>query len=525
MKKIIALLLAAVMVLGLFAACGNNDTPGTTAGTNTPDTPDTTAAVEEKHDPVTLHYYIAGFADQEDADKVYSEVNKLIQAIYPWITVEFHVSNSADFPTHFALAQTNEDPIDIVGSFGLSYQNEISNGSFMDVTEYLGNYEGLASALPEWAYEYGKKDGKTYGFPNWQQCNYSNFALAVEKQYADKYGFDVEKVNQLIQAEEFFNPAVYDEIGNFLAAAKDGGEKVAFAGHYITCQSRGYENLTGPIYFAISDEACKLVNLWETQQMKDYLVAVNKYQDAGYIPEDFATNSGAYTAKGAVENGYCTFYYAGNAYVPNFPTLRLNGWGQDLYFLQTLMSEEQYYVGMSYAAGLTSVSATSKHPEDALRVIELLYTDAEIQNMLVYGLEGEHYTKNADGTITTLEYSSGQADGKSSYGMYKFSIGNSGLTWINQSFDQDFYDWAFNDMPENAVVSKLIGFAPDTTEISTKLGQVNAIVKEYSSQLLNATAPDWEATYAEFIDKLDAAGIDDVIAALQSQVDDFLASK
>ena len=43
MKKIIALLLACVMVLGLFAACGGKDTPDTTAGKDTPDVPDTTA--------------------------------------------------------------------------------------------------------------------------------------------------------------------------------------------------------------------------------------------------------------------------------------------------------------------------------------------------------------------------------------------------------------------------------------------------------------------------------------------------
>ena len=53
MKKIIAMLLACVMVLGLFAACGGQDVPETTAGndapetTAAPETPDTTAAPVE----------------------------------------------------------------------------------------------------------------------------------------------------------------------------------------------------------------------------------------------------------------------------------------------------------------------------------------------------------------------------------------------------------------------------------------------------------------------------------------------
>ena len=46
MKKIIALLLTCIMVLGMFAACGTPDTPETTApkGNDTPDTPDATNA-------------------------------------------------------------------------------------------------------------------------------------------------------------------------------------------------------------------------------------------------------------------------------------------------------------------------------------------------------------------------------------------------------------------------------------------------------------------------------------------------
>ena len=53
MRKLLSLLLACVMVLGLFAACGGQDTPDTTAGndapetTAAPETPDTTAAPVE----------------------------------------------------------------------------------------------------------------------------------------------------------------------------------------------------------------------------------------------------------------------------------------------------------------------------------------------------------------------------------------------------------------------------------------------------------------------------------------------
>lgn len=518
MKKLIALLLSLVMIVVLFAACNNEQQ-------NDGSTPPASNGTEE-HDPVTLHYYIAGFADQEDADKVHAEVNKLVQEIYPWITIEFHVSNKADYPTHLALAQTSGDPIDIISTFGTDYQVEMANGSYMDITDYLDDYPDMMAALPEWAYGWGQMNGRTYGITNWQQCNYGNYSMAVEKELADKYGFDVEEVNKLIQAEEFFNPAIYEKITDFFEAAyADGVDNLVLYTDYLACQTRGYEQLTGPIYFAISDDSCKLINIWETEQMEEYLEAAKSWKEAGYIPEDMFTTTNSYIGADGKKNGYSAFYFCGNEYVPNFPELRLSNWGVDLYFMQTQLSEDQYYVGYNYAAGLTCVGATSEHPEDALRFIELLYTNAEIQNMLVYGLEGEHYTKNDDGTITTLEYSSGQANAESSYGLRKYTVGNSALTWINQSFDQDFWNWAFEEMPNNAVTSNLIGFAPDYSAVSSKLGQINSIVTEYRQQLIGATAEDIDATYAEFLAKLDAAGIDSVIETLQAQVDAFLASK
>ena len=74
MKKIIALLLACVMVLGLFAACGGNDTPDTTAA-NTPDTPDTTAGGEAAATGSVYYLNFKPEADQawQDLAALYTE--------------------------------------------------------------------------------------------------------------------------------------------------------------------------------------------------------------------------------------------------------------------------------------------------------------------------------------------------------------------------------------------------------------------------------------------------------------------
>lgn len=530
-KRLIALLLAAVMLLGMLAGCtagGQTETPADAqTETDKPTTGDS-ATTDESHDPVTLHYYVAGWAGQEDADAVYAKANEMIREIYPWITVEFHVSNIADFPTHVALAQASGDPIDVIGTYSLDYGTELATGAYMDVTDYLGNFPALMSALPEWAYGYGVKEGRTYAFPNWQQCNYGNASIAVEKSVAEKYGLDIDKMNELIQAQETLNPAIYPLIGDFLKNARDdGNENVIFnpGTGYPGVLARGYEQVWGPLYYKWTDGTCTLVDIWETEAVTDYLKALYEFKDAGYVPLDYFEDAGPYAGKTGVDNGYSCLYFNDNAYVPNFPELRLKQWGVDLAFMQTQKSETEYYVPMTNAAGMTAVGSTCKNPEDALRFIEILYTNPDIYNLLVYGIEGEHYTKNDDGTITTLEYDGGTAGSDASYGMLKWDMGNSKMAYVNQSFTEEFNTWAFDTLAETATPSALIGFNMDTSKIATKLSQINAVVTEYQNQLVRGACSDWEATYAEFIEKLNAAGIDSVREILQAQIEVFLANK
>ena len=149
MKHLVSLMAVGTLIIGSLTGCGTDkQTNAQESESSTTKVESSTGEVEteskeEVHDSVTLHYYINGFADQKDADMVYEEVNKLIQTIYPWITVEFHVSNSADYPTHLALAQTSGDPIDIMGTLKTDYQVEMANGSYMDITDYLVDYPGI----------------------------------------------------------------------------------------------------------------------------------------------------------------------------------------------------------------------------------------------------------------------------------------------------------------------------------------------------------------------------------------------
>jgi putative aldouronate transport system substrate-binding protein len=65
-----------------------------------------------------------------------------------------------------------------------------------------------------------------------------------------------------------------------------------------------------------------------------------------------------------------------------------------------------------------------------------------------------------------------------------------------------------------------LGFAFDATEVETEIGALKNVVQEYYKQLFLGTA-DTDSTLSAFSSKMKAAGVDDVIAEMQRQYDEW----
>ena len=77
---------------------------------------------------------------------------------------------------------------------------------------------------------------------------------------------------------------------------------------------------------------------------------------------------------------------------------------------------------------------------------------------------------------------------------------------------------------ELSVVSPLMGFAIDVTALDTKLSQIRAISKEYGDPI-GSGAVDTEKLLKEMHTKYEQAGMQEVLAEIQGQVDAFVATK
>ena len=106
-------------------------------------------------------------------------------------------------------------------------------------------------------------------------------------------------------------------------------------------------------------------------------------------------------------------------------------------------------------------------------------------------------------------------------------MGNTFHAWLNQGCSDQDNEIAMqiNEATDN-VVSPAMGFRFDNSAVTTELDQINAVVTEYFDTLrFGAKGADWEGYYNEFVEKMNAAGVEKVQNEIQTQFDAFLASK
>ena len=512
MKKLLAAVLAIIMVLSL-AACGPEGTTNNGTGSNA-------------KDPITLTWWFGGDsgakAGEEEVEKAFNE----LLHTYPGmehVNIDFMENARKEYKNNITLAQSSGEQIDIVSNYNLGFADQVAIGTYLPIDDYVKKSNGLKD-LPNWIWELCKgADGKIYQVPHYQRPASMQYAI-IPKVWADKYA-DLDALQLAIYKRDI--DAVADWMVEFLKDVREGEgidtKYLSPLGYELqTAVSLGTQRdkLTGS--FVVQNNSGIVENLYLTEEMvKAYQICADWY-DEEYIHPDVLTFN--------FDDGYRQNMMNPVSYVISF-----NNGSYDAETTAAQLSEsygfevvaipchEDFYIGHSWAAGGTGVAAKCKYPTEAFRFIELMNSEEgkDLYNMMMYGIEGVHYNLTDDKTVEKLTVSDNQT-----WSQRGFIIGNTTLGYPLTTATEDENLVIEKIEESDPVNSELSGFVPDLTKIQTQLDQISAVEKEYIATLYKgAMGADWQELYNEFVSKLVTAGLNDVIAELQAQVDAFLAAK
>lgn len=548
-KRTICLLLAMIMVLSIvLAGCSKtaetpaaDETPATTEPAETTDNTETPEAPEETAEPAleqkTIQLMITGAGKQANSDKVWAAFNEQLQQYVPNTTVEFIDVSFDEYSEKFSQVLASGEGVDLAWTGWLiNKPQNIADGNLMPLDDLLAEYgQGIVDILGENVVEIHRNaaDGKLYYLPSWQGLCGERRGWLVVTEIAELAGDtwieDTEAAlnkwrNNYSGIEDF--QAVLDQATKYLAAAKEAGKLGAGIN---TGRAFGWSMYNGMYSFlGVGGAEIGITYCDGTFTVKDgvagehyklYAKTMADWYKEGYIRSDImSVDTSTLTTPKNGEITDTTYVFSCDPYLTEADQeAAIADAGMDMTYLP--IEENAYLIlggDTSYA-----IPYCADEPERAMMVLNAIYSQPDLYNTLIYGIEGEDYTKNADGTITT-SYVGASPTADDSYGIQRWIIGSCKNALINNGTDPNYYA-DLEALEATAQVNPFLNFTFDRTNVEGICASILNVYYEYGPQIDNGVAGDnWEELYNNYMAARKDAGIEELVTEFQNQLNAYI---
>lgn len=535
MKKILALVLTLALMLTLFAGCGSKTPAAPTAapaptGTNNETPAATEAAPTEaaKKDPVwiTISYPCLVIVPSPDSVvAVEDAVNAHLEEIDSPVRLHLDAVDANSYATTIDMKQIGGEPVDLYCALG-TMGDQVASNKVLPITDYVD------TALKPTLDITGKAflgsttfNGEVMGLGVYRTDVMTEY-LIIEADVAN---------NELDLHEGDF--LTMDQVNEVLAKLKElHPDKITMG---VRPGANGSPNnfqlqtiYAGPDYFKVSDMgsgACvvgdelKVQNTYATDYFMQVCKTAYEWNQAGYVNKDCSvvTEEGYDLMKADRCMSYIIGYGGCDPQTSNAEKDTTHGKSVIYFPIETSMNKPS---GLAWC-----VSYGCKDVEAACEALNLLYTDAFVLNTILYGVEGRDYVDtglgNGDDKVVNLP------DGMTMFDVPYYSfftcgiIGNEYLDWQRPNADGEVVDRrpAHQKTQNEAVVSPIYGFTLDTAPIKNQVAAVSNIETQYLGMLYCGEV-DPEVVIPQMLAEMEAAGINDIVAEAQRQLDTWAAA-
>lgn len=511
-RRVVSMLLVAGMALSALAGCGQ-DTSKDTQKQDTQQQVESSAqeseqeSKQEEEEVVTVTWAIK-CDPQEDDEEVLEALNELLRERYNLELNLLSIPNG-EFNDRMRLMITSNEDWDLcfTANHSNNFYDNLNMGAFLPLNDLLETETGkkLMEVYPEGLYNVATYNGNIYALPNYQLI-YSQNAVYIQKDLMDKYGLDYENydvITDLVSDEKMVK---------FMEDVRDNEEDMYVLkewGSFGSAVDKHYDSIVFGDVAAFIDGSWEATFLQEDEKWLEHKKGMNQLYKDGFIRSDVATVT---DNSADVKSGrYAMQITTGK---PDGPAYMSNEYGEEyvmLYFGEdgTLKPTLSIDAGV---ATMTAINVNSKNPEAALKMYTVFWTDPEIYNMFLFGLEGENYTVPSEGRVELIADSGYDRSGKG------WMVGNQFNAWLLPGQEDGVWEKT-DELNRKATPCYMAGFTFNQEPVSTELAQISSVASEYDKGYLYADDVDkWAKEYAE---KLKAAGAQTVIDEVQKQLDEW----
>lgn len=528
-KRLISLCCILAVMASALAGCSGGDSTTSTPASSAPAASGGTSAPPSSAEPeleyAELDWYL-DLGERPDMAMVNDALNKyLLEKINA--KVNLRILGYDEYNTRVpTMLSAGQDAGIVTYNSGVSYNVHSKQGSFYPLDELLDQYAtGIKGLFDDEVWDAMRMDGKIYGIPILKDnCYIMN--MIYNEELANDLGLDMANLEykNWRENEEFFTNALalrnekYPELAG-KPLLNDITMEVpfyfgleTFLGNYVAvCNIDGIDDVKGY-------DSNTVFNLYATDEYRDFCLMKQRMVENGVYAYDYGDFPDSYSDGSLLAmSGWGFTYISDHLYGDKYTT--------KLKIAENVWTDTGNYIGTGSA-----ISVNCANPERAMMVLELVNTDPYVATLLRFGIEGEHWIKDANGNMT-MDGSPRNSDpsNRGYYYWYGASLGN--LTIVEAPEDLTGPD---NIMMKNivelnnsAMLPAHMGFVLNTESIANEIAACSNVVAEYADTLRKGQYDSPEAVNAAvdaFNQKLQENNVDKIVTEVQAQIDAWNAA-
>jgi len=453
---------------------------------------------------VEIIAYLLGEPDTEFGE-VMAEVNEqLVERVNATLTV--NTLGWGDYDTKYPLILASGEPVDLI--YAANWNNfsvEARKGGYLPLDDLLQKAAPkIYASLPEAAFNECSIDGKLYMVPTLKSSSLAH-GLVVRADLRKEYGIDAvdswESLGRYLEGVKANEPGIIP----FNAGINDTG---MYASLLVNEFGWTWNCFAGGVFSELQDP--KSVFAWYlTPEFEEFAGRSRQWADKGYWPKAVLSNK--LTGKDAFIAGTGAFFITNitdmndtyRQVVKDHPD-----WEPEWYLLESAPVTEL----TSFTQDGFCIGATSKHPERALQVLELLKHDEELYTLMYYGIKGKHWDENSQGQL--VEVTPGVSYSGESISVWGF--GNPEHTRYPANI-MPGYEEKVKWLVDMGVSNPYASFSFDINSIQTDLANLSNVYAQYGNPIVWGLVEDLDAALAQLKDQMSKAGIGKVLSEAKEQ--------
>lgn len=466
-------------------------------------------------DPYEIQWYIK-YSPQKDVDLVEEELNKYlkdkINAMVNMVMLDpgqynDKVSTMIKSGEYFDLAFASISALD--------YLSNSVSGAFAPLTDYKDTYlKDIFDQLPQEMIDAATVNGEIYAVPTYKEI-VTQQGWIYRKDIAEKYNIDMSKyktledfkpVAEMLKKNEtsIDYPIDWDKSCYSISDMYNDPQLVCPLENLRVLGIEGKEQGGDPTKIILDKDK-------KNNNGKREYEATRDYYKSGLVKGDVATAS---DLQARFNSGKTFAYFTG---IKPGKAAELQSKCQ--YPIAQAEVSDVYMDSLPGLGSLQVISTKSKNPERTARFLNLLNTDPVVKNLVVYGIEGKHYTKVNDNTVELIANSGYSMAGNT------WALGNVFIDYLKTTDDPEKLT-KLKEFNEKGIVRDGTGFVFDSSTVSHLIPQITDAMKPYGNiGAYGSVDIDYDAEMDKYYAALEKTPIKQVQEEMQKQYDEFLKNK